>query len=331
VVLQGLAHAGQVVHHRQADRLELRLVADAGQLQELRRPDSARGEDDLAAACHRLGALPSPVPHADRTTGGDVDPGDEHLGQDVEVAAPPHRVQVGAGGVLPPAAPDPLVERREALLPQAVGVGQNRVPRLPHRLEERLEDRPLGRAAHQRVRPAAPARGVDLTDTVLEPAEVGQTVRVIPFPDAGLLGPPVEVGPVTAGVEHPVDAARTAEHLAARMGEAPRLQPGLGFRRVAPVVPPAPDRRPHGERELNRQVPGVVRLARLEHQHLRAGIGAQPVGEDAPRRPTAHDDEVVDRFSHVRVGHGRVNPQMTKWTGNRLRAPWGSRQARSPY
>ena len=48
VVLQVLAHAGEVVDHGDAERLQLRGVADAGQLEQLRRVDGAAAADDLA-------------------------------------------------------------------------------------------------------------------------------------------------------------------------------------------------------------------------------------------------------------------------------------------
>ena len=47
MVLQILAHAGQIVHHLDAERAQLLGGSDAGQLQELRRIDRTAGEDDL--------------------------------------------------------------------------------------------------------------------------------------------------------------------------------------------------------------------------------------------------------------------------------------------
>jgi hypothetical protein len=48
VVLQVLADAGQVVHDVDAERLEVVRVADAGELQQLRRVDRAAAQDHLA-------------------------------------------------------------------------------------------------------------------------------------------------------------------------------------------------------------------------------------------------------------------------------------------
>ena len=50
VVLEVLADARQVVHGVDAERLELVGVADAGELQQLRRVDRAAAEDHLAGA-----------------------------------------------------------------------------------------------------------------------------------------------------------------------------------------------------------------------------------------------------------------------------------------
>ena len=64
VVLQVLAHAGQVVHHRHTRLLQVGGRADARQLQQLRRPKGARRQDHLAPCPHRLQGAALVVGHA---------------------------------------------------------------------------------------------------------------------------------------------------------------------------------------------------------------------------------------------------------------------------
>jgi len=52
MVLQILPNAGQMVHNRNAKVLEKRSRTDAGQLQQLRRLQSARGENHLTRRAH---------------------------------------------------------------------------------------------------------------------------------------------------------------------------------------------------------------------------------------------------------------------------------------
>src|SRR5690606_12459832 len=103
------------------------------------------------------------------------------------------------------------------------------------RLEERVEDRALGRAALQRLRAVAAAAGAArLAHAALQPPEVRLAVGVVPQRRAGLRGPPVVTRLVAALVEHPVDAAGAAEDLAAGVGQPPAVQVRLRVGLVAP-------------------------------------------------------------------------------------------------
>jgi hypothetical protein len=67
VVLEVLAHAGELAADGDAAGLQQRRRADAGELQDLRRADRAGGEDDLAAGSERRRFAAPPPTGATRT------------------------------------------------------------------------------------------------------------------------------------------------------------------------------------------------------------------------------------------------------------------------
>ena len=140
-----------------------------------------------------------------------------------------------------------------------------------------------------RERAAGAVQIVGAALLVLGAAEIREHVVVRP---AGIaeLPPMVEILFLAADIDETVDRRRAAQHLAARPLHAPPAQRlerlGLvdpGDRRVEDVaVEPGGD--------VN---PGIgVLAAGFEQQHLRAGIGGQAIGQDAPRRTRADDDEI---------------------------------------
>ena len=149
-----------MVHDVDAEAAEQGLVADAGELQQLRGVDGAAAQDDLAGVHRPAQPAAAQVVDADRALALEAH-GRQRQGLDVEVLPVPHGVQVGAGGGQPPAAVEVAVELREALLAVAVDVVGQRVARLLHGVEERREERVLGRAAleHERAVAAAPVVG----------------------------------------------------------------------------------------------------------------------------------------------------------------------------
>ncbi len=102
--------------------------------------------------------------------------------------------------------------------------------------------------------------------------------------------PRVEIGRLSAHVNHGVDRARAADDAAARpIGRSP-AGAVIGFGLVTPIEfrmvegLAVADRHPDPEIEVG--------TARLEQQHPHRGIGAQPVGENATGRTRADDDKV---------------------------------------
>ena len=302
VVLEVLPHPGQVRDDVDPERAELAGGADAGQLKQLRRVDRAAADDHLARV-HRAAAAPAAaVLHAGRARALEHDPRGERARLDLEVLAPHHRVQVGAGGRQPLAVVHVAVERREALLAIAVHVLGERVARLLDGLEERVEERPLRRPAFEHERSVVAAEGIvrRRRQAVLHPLEVRKAVRVVPGLHPVVGGPALVVHRVAALEDHPVDRARPAEHLPARVVDPAAAHVRLRLGLVLPVVEAAADRERERRRHVDEDVPRIVGAARLQHEHARARVRRQPVRQRAAGRPSAHDHEVVARV-HVSI------------------------------
>ncbi len=209
MVLQVLAHAGQVGHHGHAQRLELGRGADARELQELRRVDGATAQDDRASSdlTGWPGALV--VDDADGTPALEGDATHEGARLDLEVRPVRDGMQVGSRGRQATTTADVAVERGEALLPLPVDVWCERVAGLLDGLEEGAEEGVGGRPALQPKRPAVSPVGVVLgrRQAVFRAPEVGQAVRVVPVGHARVGGPALEVELVATLEDHAVDAA----------------------------------------------------------------------------------------------------------------------------
>ena len=174
-----LADAGEVVDDVDSELPQLARVADARELQQLRRVDRAATEDHLA----RLDPLRADTPgdlDADRPRALEENAVHERAAAHVEVLAVHDGVQVGARGAEAAAAVDVPVEGGEALLPVAVDVVGERIARLLHGLEERSEERALGRTALEHERAVTAAVVVGAGEAALHPLEVGQAVGVVP-------------------------------------------------------------------------------------------------------------------------------------------------------
>src|SRR4030095_4400398 len=149
---------------------------------------------------------------------------------------------MGARGAQPTSTMNVPVELRKALLPVPVDVVGARIAGLNGRSEKRIEQGVRRRPALEHEGPAPAAPRVRAGEAGLHALEIRQAVRVVPGLHARAGGPALVVERVAALEDHAVDAARTTEHLAARMRDAPTLHVRLRFARVAPVVPGATDR-----------------------------------------------------------------------------------------
>ncbi len=211
-------------------------------------------------------------------------------------------MEVRPGGRLPASVADVPVERVEALLPVAVDVVREGIAGLLDGPEERLEQ-------GARRGPALQAEGTAVTpvrivrrgrQAVLHALEVRQAVGVVPALHPGIGRPALVVEGVAALEDHPVDAARAAEHLAPGVVDPSAVHERLGLRLVLPVVEPAADRERQGRRHVDEDVPRIVRPAGLEDEDARRRVRAQAIRERAACRTAADDDEVVPGVCHSR-------------------------------
>ncbi len=216
MVLQVLADAGQVLHHRNPQRAQMRRRAHARSHQQLRRTERPRRHDHLAPRAQRLGAAAAVHRHARRALAFEDDAQRLRAGQHRQQA--PSAVERGVGSVAAmqigargiPALP---VELRDLVEPNpfllgAVEIVVAAVARGHRRLHETLRDRVAGaRVAHMQRAVAAVQRIVIAArDTLVAFRSLEVRQHGVPAPaGAAERGPVVVVVPVAAGVDHRVE------------------------------------------------------------------------------------------------------------------------------
>ncbi|MDT4840303.1 hypothetical protein FQZ97_741200 [compost metagenome] len=317
VVLQVGAHAGQVVLHRYAQRLQQRGRAHARELQDLRRADAARAEHHLFRAGHLHRLAPAQQLHAGAAQSAvglalQREPLHLRLRPHREVGPLPRRAQKGFRGVPAPAGLLVHLEIAHAFVVAGVEVGGGGYAGLLRGLGERVEhvpaqallfNAPLARAAQAAVAVQQGQRGVGhaLVGGV-EPVvvfvrlEVGQALAPRPAGVAGELRPLVVVPRLAAHVDHAVDAGAAAQPLAARVAQAAAVQARVGLGLVKPVGARVADAIQVTHRDVD---PVVVVLAPgFDQQHAARRVGAQAVGQQAAGRAGADDDVIKSGLGH---------------------------------
>ena len=293
VILQVAADAGPVQQRREAERLQDIVRPDAGQGEDARRPDGTGGQDHFAARPHFGGVLPAPEPHPAGPPVLDHDTLHQDVRQKPQVGAMQHRFQEAARRG--PATPSLLVDVKiaGALVVAAVEVGDRGNAEFARCGPDGIEHRP-GDA--RRLDPPAAPRTVVLAvaeEMILEPPEARQHLAPTPTGKARRL-PAVVVGRLSPHADHRVDGRRTADHLAARIGERAAVEARLGLGAEHPIGARVAD----GEKIADRDVvpDPVVPPAGFEQQHAAPRIGRQAIGQDAAGRPGPHDHVVVVSF-----------------------------------
>ena len=209
-------------------------LADAGELQELRRRHGARAQDDLASGARFDLAAPALVDDADAALALEQDAARRRLGDDVQIAPPPGRPQIAMRHAHAPASGDAGLRLDDAFLVLAVVVRIELVAGGDRGLEQRIVERVLVRHLRdaQRAAGAAPVGAAVLV--ALDARE--QRRHVLPAPAARAhLRPGVVVERLAAHPDEAVDGARAAQHLAARHRDLAIGGAGLGLGFVAPV------------------------------------------------------------------------------------------------
>ena len=331
VILQVLTHAGQLVPQRHPGIGQYVRGTDAGALQQRRRTDGARRQDDLSRGVGLDNAGTAAQADAGRDAAIAPDRLRGRARHHGQVRPGAGRREVGAGCRRTHAAVDGHRQGAEPLLPVAVAVFRACVTRLPSCRHERRVERvaPSVVAAARAQRPVAAAKRVRPALPGLGAPEVREAVAVVPAGRAERF-PRVEVAPVSAHVHHAVDGRGAAEHLAPGAVEAPPPEARLRFGHEPPVASAKVHRLREGGRHPDEEV--VVASARLHEQHAALGNHRQSVRQDATRRAGANHDVVVAGPLHGRAVTSRGARARTRAArGPSLRRPRrATRCARPP-
>jgi len=308
VVEQVAPDGGNVQEGRDAGPAQLVGWPDAGQQQQVRRPERPGtehvpvGRDDVVSAGPR--DLQPGRPAAAEEQAPRV-----RQGPDLQVGPLPGGGQVRDRGAQPQAADVVERDRRDPRRVRPVGVRA-----LPEAeaagglVERRLGGQPPRACiAPHRRRAVAPVPVVVEVEVGLDRPECRQQRREVP-PGVARPAPGVEVLGQPAQEDLPVDGAAPADDLSP--GDRPELlRPGEPALEVPQVR-----RRDHvalglPEPELGRQVlePRVVG-ARLDHDDVAPGVLAQAGGDDGAGRPGADDGDVVEAAQPAATGTGSGSP-----------------------
>ena len=291
VVLQVAADTRQLVLHRYPQALQQWPRADARALQNPRRANRARAQDDFAACAKGvIRALPAGL-HLRGAVVLQQHFIDLHAGQHGQVGTLEHGADKRFGGI--PAHTGALVHLKvsTALIVAAIEVIDAGDAVLRSRVAEGIQNRPgITLLLNPPLALGTVQRGVPgiVFFTAFE-----QRQYVLPGPALIAHGcPAVVITGLTTHVDHAVDRRAAAQHLTARVTQAAALQAGLGFGFEAPVSARVTNAIKVTHRDMDPRV--VVLPTRFEQQHVVLGIGRQPIRQHRPRRPGAHHNVVVD-------------------------------------
>ncbi len=269
----------------------------------MRRAHGSGGQDDLAPCLRNAPDAALRVHHPRRAPAFHHHALGQHAGLQPQIGPPEHGLQEAARRA--PAPPALLVhlEIGRAFIVAGVEVVDLGDADLFRGIPECVEDVPANPGIFHAPFAAGAVERVRRRGMVLVPHEVGQHVVPRPARQAEL-PPAVVIGRLPAHVDHGVDGRRTADHLAARIGDRAAAQPGLRLGPEHPVGARIAD----GEQVPDRDVKPdpVVAPARFQQQDPVAGVRRKPVGEDAAGRTGADDDVVVLACVELRgLGHVR--------------------------
>ena len=292
VVVVG-ADAGRILHHCDPHLAQMLCGSDAAEHQDLRRLDRSGAEDHLAPRAEH-----PPVGQLDsgRAAPFDQHPRDMRAGLQVDVAARHRRAQHRARGGLAPAVADQPLAAAVTFRVRAVKVGAGGELQLAQRVHEGVVEPVRVRHdlhVHRARCPVEHALGIVLV--VLGAGEIGQHFGVGPAGRAQVR-PVVVIGRMAAEIDHPVDAARAADHSPARHRDRPPGHARLRHRGKAPVGRLPPDRGGDEGGHMDERM-GVV-PAGLDHAGGAVGSLPQPRRQRRARRARAHHDVIEFRCDH---------------------------------
>ena len=304
MVLQVAADARQVDLGRDACGAKIRGIANARQLQQLRRVHGTAAKDHLTPGGELLVLAGAPHLHAPGDATFDQDPAGERAGPDGQVRPRQGRLQEGIGRT--PAVQATLCDLigTESQLRGPVEIGVARILEQPPGLEKGLcQPVQRGNILHRQrsidtvILVCSARLALDLTER-----------RQGPVPAPALASEGVAPFVVIAGrppdVVHRIDRTRTAQGPAPGPVKPPVVQPGLGFGLIVPVVGRGLNGETHQHRRADQGT--VIRPARLQQQHGMVRIARKSLGQHTAGRAGTDDDEVVDRLAHRQAVSCRI-------------------------
>ena len=257
------------MQRRDAEALQPLRLADAGQLQDVRRLHRAGGQDHLAPTTGFVRLAVLRVGHADRALALEDHPRCQRFRLHAQIAPRPRGIEEGARRRPAP----PILLRHlvvaEAFLPAVVVVGVLRKTLGRRGVDHRVEDLvPFDHVGNVQWS-AASARVVAAAFEMFRFLEIRQH-RVIRPAAIAELRPGVVVERVAAHVQHAVDRAGTAERLAARDRDGTASHAVLRLGVEAPVVAGVVQQLAEADGDVDPEV-GVLRPG-FEQQNVGAWV-----------------------------------------------------------
>ena len=201
------------------------------------------------------------------------------------------RVQVSPRRTQPAPPVDIAVKGPEAFLSVAVDILREGVTRLLDRLEKGTEKGIFTGARFQQQGAIDTMVFIGTDKAGFRAFKVGQIVGVVPVLHTGILAPALIVHGIAANVDHAVDAARAAQHLAPPVENTPVVHVRFRFALVTPVIEFVAQRDRQSGRHVDEDIPDIVGASGLQHQHPVGRVGAEPVGQGAAGGTASHDDD----------------------------------------
>jgi hypothetical protein len=296
VVLEVLADARQRMRDRNAERRQVVGIADAGELQDVRRADHAAGEHGFARRAHGLGAAAALDLDADGATSFQQHAAHMRLRQHAQVRPPQGRLQErGRRAGAQPALAGLLVEENRTRVGGRVRIVAIGEPLRDTGGDDRFAQFGRIEQARDAKRPFAAAPFVAAAFPALGAAEMPKRVGKTPAAVAELR-PMIEIAGDRPHIEQSVDCTRSTQPLAAREQDRAiagrRLRLGAQLPRQLRVI----EQPQETCRNARQRVP--VGTARFHQHDAYARIIGEAVRQHAAGR-AGSDDHIVGFVQHA--------------------------------
>jgi len=211
------------------------------------------------------------------------------LGDDLEVGPASHRRQIGLGRAAALAVVMRDLVQAHALLAGAVEIGVVRMAGLHTRLHKSLSQRIRVTQIGHMQRATAAMQRIGTARVALRLLEIRQNIA--PAPARIALCPPVFIVlGLSAHIDHGVDGAGSAQHLAARLIAPAAAEPGLRHRAHGPVEVFLLGHQRQARGTVDQHAAVLAAGLQQTHAHLR--VLAQPRRQHGSRR-AASDHQIV--------------------------------------